>query len=61
MQENSDYAFTVAVTSDNKYIIFGTLEERIKIWYLQKRHETVLEGHANLVKLTMFPALLKTL
>ena len=53
MQENSDYAFTVAVTSDNKYIIFGTSEERIKIWYLQKRHEAVLEGHANLVKLTI--------
>ena len=49
MQENSDYAFTVPVTSDNKYIIFGTSEERIKIWYLQKRHETVLEGHAEVV------------
>ena len=47
MQENLDNTFTVAVTSDNKYIIFGTSEERIKFWYLQKRHEAVLEGHAS--------------
>ena len=41
MQENLDNTFTVAVKSDNKYIIFGTCEERIKFWYLQKRHEAV--------------------
>ena len=36
------------MTSDNKYIIFATSGGIIKIWnFLQKRHENVLEGHAD--------------
>ena len=37
---------SIAITSDNKYIISGSHDKTIRIWnLLEKRQETVLEGH----------------
>ena len=41
---------SVAITSDNKYIISGSSDKTIRIWnLLEKRQEAVLEGHTNSV------------
>ena len=41
---------SIAMTSDNKYIISGSHDKTIRIWnLLEKRQETVLEGHTSSV------------
>ena len=43
---------SVAVTSDNKYVISGSLDNTIRIWnLLEKRQETILQGDLNEVNI----------
>ena len=50
MQGHTSSVRTVAVTSDNKYIISGSHDKTIRIWnLLQKRQETVFRGHTDSV------------
>ena len=42
------------MTSINKFIISGSYDQTIRIWnFLQKRQETVLQGHLNAVTSTV--------
>ena len=46
LRGHTSSVWTVAVTSDNKYIISGSLDKTISIWnLLEKRQETALQGH----------------
>ena len=50
MKGHSSTVRTVAVTSDNKYVISGSSDNTIRIWNVfEKRQETVLEEHLNWV------------
>ena len=41
----------VAVTSDYKYIISGSLDSTIRIWnFLEKKQKSVLKGHLDGIK-----------
>ena len=40
----------VAITNDNKYIVYGSADSTLRVWNLQeKRQQAVLEGYINLV------------
>ena len=42
---------SVAITSDNKYIVSGGMDKTVRIWNLQdKTQEAVLQGHTDSVK-----------
>ena len=46
LQGHTSYIYSVAVTSDNKYILSGSDDGTIRIWNLiEKRQAGVLEGH----------------
>ena len=50
LEGHTSYVNSVAITSDNKYIISGSDDNTIRIWnLLKKRQETVLEGHTSYV------------
>ena len=51
MQGHTLGVVTLAVTSDNKYIVSGSLDKSIRIWnLLEKIQETVLKGHTSSIK-----------
>ena len=42
------YVNSVAITSDNKYIVSGGYDKTVRIWNLQdKTQEAVLQGHTH--------------
>ena len=50
LQGHTSSVLTVAVTSDNKYIVSGSDDNTIRIWnLLEKRQETVFRGHTDSV------------
>ena len=43
-------SYSVAITSDNKYIVSGGYDNTVRIWNLQdKTQEAVLQGHTDYV------------
>ena len=48
LEGHTSYINSIAITSDNKYIISGSSDKTIRIWnLLEKRQETVLKGHTS--------------
>ena len=46
LQGHTDCVTSVAITSDNKYIVSGGRDKTVRIWNLQdKTQEAVLQGH----------------
>ena len=46
LEGHTKYVSSVAITSDNKYIISGGYDNTVRIWNLQdKTQEAVLQGH----------------
>ena len=51
LEGHNETVRSVAITSDNKYIISGSKDCTIRIWnLLEKRQETVLKEHTSYVK-----------
>ena len=47
-QGHTDSVNSVAITSDNKYIVSGGNDNTVRIWNLQdKKQEAVLQGHTD--------------
>ena len=50
MKGHTDFVRSVAVNTDNNYIISGSGDNTIRLWnILEKTQETVLEGHTDFV------------
>ena len=48
LQGHTDSVKSVAITSDNKYIVSGGDDKTVRIWNLQdKTQEAVLQGHTD--------------
>ena len=48
MEGNTDSIKCVAVTSDYKYFVSGSVDKTIRVWNLLKKRQTnVLKGHLN--------------
>ena len=51
LEGHTDHVASLAVTSDNKYIISGSKDKTIRIWnLLQKRQVAVLDKHTDFVR-----------
>ena len=51
LEGHTDLVNSVAITSDNKYIVSGGYDNTVRIWNLQdKTQEAVLQGHTDLCK-----------
>jgi WD40 repeat protein len=45
-QGHTSYVRSVAITSDNKYIVSGSRDNTLRVWNLKnKTQEAVLQGH----------------
>ena len=50
LQGHTNLSYSVAITSDNKYIVSGGHDNTVRIWNLQdKTQEAVLQGHTDYV------------
>ena len=50
LQGHTGSVRSVAITSDNKYIVSGGYDKTVRIWNLQdKTQEAVLQGHTDCV------------
>ena len=50
LEGHTNRVTSVAITSDNKFIVSGSADNTVRVWNLQdKRQEAVLEGHTHVV------------
>ena len=51
LEGHNDFVESVAITSDNKYIVSGGNDNTMRVWSLQdKTQEAVLQGHTGFVR-----------
>ena len=51
LQCHANSVTSIAISSDNKYIVFGGRDRIVRIWNLKdKTQESVLQGHTDSVK-----------
>ncbi|OMJ65012.1 hypothetical protein SteCoe_39847 [Stentor coeruleus] len=48
LEGHTSYVNSVTITSDNQYVVSGSLDKTVRVWnLLEKRQEVVLEGHTS--------------
>jgi WD40 repeat protein len=50
LQGHTDFVCSVAITSDNKYVVSGSRDKTVRVWNLDKKtQKAVLQGHTDFV------------